>query len=134
MPRVHEFDTPEFETIEILELTATEVQRIAEQASRDHPLDIIKSTVIESKLKRLQCARGYTRFDPDGFVPRKGDKPPQGMRLVDLHVSNGDRPHDILGAMTARATRFCDAAVDHVHDIRSEEMAPFFGTRRTTEI
>jgi len=137
MPRIHTFETPEPGEIEILELTGTEVQRIAEQASKDHPLDIVRGTVIEASLKRLQCIRGYRRFEaPSGKAPAGALSLPESKPkvVVDLHVANGDRPHDILAAMSARMLAFTDAAVDHVHEVRPEELKPFLSTHRTKEV
>ncbi len=130
MPRIHEFDLPEpgDPVIEILELSGVEIQRLAEQAAKDHPLEIVKSTLIEAKLKRLQCIRGYQRFE----LEPKPDRPRE--LAVDLHVSKGARSHDILDAMSARELSFLDAAIDNVHEVRADEMRPFFGTKRTKEV
>ena len=114
MPRIHEFTIPGpgSPTLEIIELTVTRYNSIAKQAAKDHPLDLVGGTVLEANLKRLACIRGY------------GKK----------HVSQGDKPHDILAEMSCRAQGFLDAAIDHVHDVRAEEIKPFFGTQKTTEV
>jgi hypothetical protein len=112
--RIHEFEVPEpgEPTIEIKELNVTEYGEIATQAAKLNPLDVMSNTVHERKLQRLACIRGYGK----------------------LHVSNGDKPHDILVAMSVRAQDFLDLAFDHVHNIREAEAKPFFATQKTTEV
>ncbi len=114
MPRIHVFTVPEHgdPDLEIVELTVTRYNDIARAAAKDHPLDIVGGTVVEASLKRVACIRGYK----------------------DEHVDKGAKPHDILAAMSCRAQGFLDSAIDYVHDVRGEEMKPFFGTQKTTEV
>jgi len=129
MPRIHTFETPEPGTIEILELTGNEIQRIAEQAAKDHPLDIVSGSVIEAKLKRLACIRAYVRRDTSP-APEGVAKSP----LVDIRVSSDVGAHDVLASMSARALAFLDRAIDHVHEVRPEELKPFLSTQTVTEV
>lgn len=113
--KIHTFTVPEpgEPKLEIAELTVTQVLRIADNAARDDGLNILAGAQKQASAKRLLAIRAYG----------------------DLRVdSNGTGPQDILGVMSVRALGFLDVAIDHVHDVRAEETAPFFATMKTKEV
>lgn len=135
---IHEFRVgpegrPEM-LIEIMELTHLQCQRIAETAASKHSMNIIAGTAHEAELRRLQCVRGFRRYnyEPDATQ----DAGERQECTIDLHVSRGDGegPHDILAAMTEREAGFLQLGIDNTHEVRAEETAGFFGSKKTTEV
>lgn len=120
--------------IEIMELTHPQCQRIAEQAAQKFSMNIIAGTAHEAELRRLQCVRGLRRYSYEPDTTQ--DSGERQECTLDLHVrrGEGEGPHDILAAMTEREAGFLQLGIDNTHEVRAEETAGFFGSRKTTEV
>lgn len=98
--------------LEFRELTVTDLDALALEASQSDGLNAIGSGIRERKLRRLQAIRSYNGTQVDGST----------------------RAHDVLALMCPKAMALYDEALRRVHEPTDAETEAFFEGLQATEV